>query len=104
MYTFHSINNNILQYIPVKDGETVSNKLPITLVGKDLDYGSEYQTNLYRVVENFCSGSKPLKPVEGMLWYNDVDNRLRVYVGNNVWKIVVTDEYLTEYDTLALEF
>jgi hypothetical protein len=53
----------------------------LVLHGKgNSDYGEDLWNNLVHILENFSSaGPGPNNPIEGQLWYNDVDKVLSVY-------------------------
>ena len=75
------------------------NKTPITVydttTNKDtsLDFPGRNQTgygqliaeNFLALLENFASGSAPINPVEGQLWYNSLEGILQVW-DNTQWK------------------
>lgn len=72
--------------IVVADGTTNSTSLDLTLVGKNYSgYGSIFNQNYVKLLENFASASEPLHPTTGQVWY-DTGNKLpKVYTGTS-WK------------------
>ena len=45
-------------------------------------YGEVIHENVLHLLENFANTSAPTKPIEGQLWYNSTNNRLKVYSGS----------------------
>jgi microcystin-dependent protein len=48
-------------------------------------YGQIIAENFLALLENFASGSAPINPVEGQLWYNSVEGILQIW-DNTQWK------------------
>ena len=54
----------------------------ITLIGKSVPFYGEYvNENFIRLLEKFASKHAPSQPIEGQLWYDKTDKRLKVYDG-----------------------
>ncbi len=69
--------------ITIQPGD-IDNTSPLTLPGHGkTDYGEFYNENILQIMENFASDSPPNATEHsiGMLWYNTIDYRLRMYVG-----------------------
>ena len=59
----------------------------ITLVGKNYSgYGQFINDNFVQMLENFANTSSPANPLKGQLWWDTVNNILKVYSGQS-WKI-----------------
>ena len=58
----------------------VSANTSLVLLGKGaFDYGEPIQKNLVHLLENFANTTRPSYPVQGQLWYKNVD------VGDPIW-------------------
>jgi hypothetical protein len=63
----------------VEDG-TVNNTLDIKLIGKDYpNYGEVQNENFVFLLENFADGDAPDRPINGQLWYDSTNRKIRVY-------------------------
>ena len=68
------------QYI-VQDG-VVNTQTDLSFIGKGYaGYGELIAENFLHLLENFSSPSEPTKPVQGQLYYDSTNNRLKVYTG-----------------------
>lgn len=55
----------------------------LSLIGKNVTgYGELINENFVKLLENFASTSEPNNPIAGQLWFDQTDNRLKVYDGN----------------------
>lgn len=71
----HSIN---IPYSPLGEGEDTSTSL--TLVSKGhVNYGVSVHTNFLHLLEHFASGTEPLNPTVGQIWFDTITDKLYVY-------------------------
>jgi hypothetical protein len=66
----------------VVDGTVDQTATDLTLIGKNASsYGEAFNENFVRLLENFSNTSAPNNPIQGQLWYDTYENRLKVYNG-----------------------
>lgn len=66
----------------VVDGTIDQVTSDITLVGKNATtYGELFNENFIKILENFANTSQPNRPLQGQLWYDTSEGRLKVYDG-----------------------
>ena len=83
-YTVKNADGSILLTLP--ENEIDAKSTSITLIGRNInDYGERLNTNLVNILQNFSSNIQPRSPLVGQLWYNPIDNRLRVYSSSGVF-------------------
>ena len=69
------------QYI-VQDG-VVNTQTDLSFIGKGYaGYGELIAENFLQLLENFSGPTEPTKPIQGQLYYDSDNNRLKVYTGN----------------------
>jgi len=82
-YTINKSNSSASpnQYT-VQDG-VVNNQTDLSFIGKGYaGYGESIAENFLHLLENFSNTSAPSKPIEGQLWYDSENARLKVYSGS----------------------
>jgi microcystin-dependent protein len=75
--------------IEVFDNTTNSTDTSLKFSGRNTtNYGTAVAENFLHLLENFAGAIKPISPVEGQLWYNNVDDTLYVNDGSgeNGWQ------------------
>ena len=78
-YTINKTDGTILA--TVNDGvlDTTSS---MSLIGRNYQsYGEAFNENLVKLLENSSSASSPTAPLEGELWWDKTNDRLKVYTG-----------------------
>jgi len=81
-YTVNKSNSSASpnQYI-VQDG-VVNTQTDLSFIGKGYaGYGELIGENFLHLLENFAGTSEPSKPIQGQLYYDSTNNRLKVYTG-----------------------
>lgn len=82
-YTINRFNGTVLT--SVEDG-TVDQTTDLKLIGKNYSgYGEAQNENFLFMLENFAGSSAPTKPISGMLWFDNTNNKIKVYDGAK-WK------------------
>lgn len=72
----------------ILDGTVDNTHTSLSLVGRNYsNYGQIMTDNLVALLENFAYNISPSNPLEGQLWWNTGDKRLRVWTGT-AYKIV----------------
>ena len=92
--------------IVVNDG-TVDTSTSIALIGKNTSrFGEFLNENLVHMLENFASGTGPVNPSEGQLWYDTSESYLKIF-DNGQWYTIGSPagntrmEVRTRLDTLG---
>jgi hypothetical protein len=82
-YTIKRTNGNTITI----DDNALITTYGVQLIGKNrLGYGTSFNQNFFRLMENFSNSSSPSNPVSGQIWW-DTAGFLKVYTGS-VWKEV----------------
>lgn len=92
--------------IVVNDG-TVDTTTSLALIGKNTSRFGEYlNENMVHLLENFASGTGPVNPTEGQLWYDTSESYLKIF-DNGQWYTIGSPagttrmEVRTRLDTLG---
>lgn len=65
---------------------TTDETTDLTLIGKNLTgFGEPLNENLVKLLENFASVSAPERPIEGQLWFDKTEERIKVFTRTG-WK------------------
>ena len=72
----------------IADGTINTTASSLTLIGKNYaGYGIFLNENYVQLLENFSNSTPPSAPLTGQLWYDNVNDILKVYnAANNIWK------------------
>jgi hypothetical protein len=86
-YTINLTNGTSLLPGGLSDGTVNTSNTSLTLIGRDYaGYGQFLNENFVYLLENFANGTSPANPLKGQLWFDSINNVLRVYSGVS-WKI-----------------
>jgi hypothetical protein len=95
-YTINKTDGSIVA--TVNDG-VLDNTTSVSLIGRNYQsYGEPFNENLIKLLENSSSGTAPSAPIEGELWWDKTNDRLKVYTGN-AWVNVGVESSSTEPST-----
>jgi hypothetical protein len=68
--------------VDLVDGKIDTATTDLTLIGRNFSgYGELFNENFIKILENFAAVSPPSNPLEGQLWYDKGDGRLKVWNG-----------------------
>lgn len=68
------------------DGQIDTNSTNLVLVGRNYTgYGEYFNENFIKLLENFSNTSAPSNPLTGQTWWDNSEQRLKVYDGT-IWK------------------
>lgn len=72
----------------IADGTVNTTATSLTLIGKNYaGYGIFLNENYVQLLENFSNSTPPTSPLTGQLWYDNVNDILKVYnADTNLWK------------------
>ena len=77
-YTISLTNGRTLVVLADQSFDKVSTS--ITLIGKNVNaYGQEINNNFVHMLENFAGLVEPDSPVQGQLWFDTAEGRIKVY-------------------------
>jgi hypothetical protein len=81
---YHINLSNGDHLVTIEEGTADVITTSLTLIGKNYaGYGESLNENLVRLLENFSNQTQPPGPIKGQLWYDNVDQILKVYNGEN---------------------
>lgn len=84
-YVINKSNGDVLTEIV--DGTVDQLSTNLTLLGKNSSsYGEVLNENFVHILENFANTTAPTRPIQGQLWYDTSEGRLKVYDGSS-WKV-----------------
>ena len=85
-YTVTKTNGTVIT--TVADGTVNTTSTSLTLIGKNYaGYGIFLNENYVQLLENFSNTTPPTAPLTGQLWYDNVNDILKVYNSDtNIWK------------------
>ena len=85
-YKLNKTDGSLL--VDLIDGTLDTNSTSISLIGRNYSgFGEALNENFVKMLENFANTSSPSNPIEGQLWWDKSDARLKVYEGS-VFKAV----------------
>ena len=85
LVTYTETTNPAKVPITVAD-QTLNTQTSITFVGKNYaGYAPVMATNMLHMLENFAGPGQPNNPVQGQLWYDNINNLLKVFDGAGNW-------------------
>ena len=80
-YTVNKTDGTVLTI--VGDGTVDNTSTDITLVGRKYSgYGEVLNENIVKLLESFANRTAPNNPLEGQVWYDTLEGRLKVYTGS----------------------
>jgi|APGre2960657373_1045057.scaffolds.fasta_scaffold00086_3 hypothetical protein len=87
----------------VADGQIDTLSTDITLIGKNYSgFGEAFNENLVKILENFASTSAPLHPLKGQVWFDNAENKLKVYNGTAFIPVSSATISSTQPETLSI--
>lgn len=79
-YRLNKTNGELI--VELADGQIDNTSTDITLVGRNYrGFGELFNENFIKIVENFASTGAPDAPLQGQLWYDTNQQRLKIYNG-----------------------
>jgi hypothetical protein len=79
-------NNDGTVLVNIANGDIDSSTTSLDLIGKNVDnYGQYFNNDLVKLLTNFAAptGSDPISPQTGQLWFNTTTKKLNVFDGIN---------------------
>jgi hypothetical protein len=84
-YSITKSDATLLTAIP--DG-SIDQTTSLTLIGKNTSgFGTFVNENFVYLLENFANTTSPNSPITGQLWFDLIENRLKVYDASGSWKV-----------------
>jgi hypothetical protein len=80
----YKINNTFgTTLVTLEDGTIDTTTTDLALFGKGYaGFGERLNENLVKLLENFSNTSAPTKKIKGQLWYDSLNNQIKVWNGN----------------------
>jgi len=79
-YKLNKTDGSLL--IDLIDGVVDTDTTDLALVGKNfVGYGEYWNENFIKILENFANPNSPVSPLQGQLWYDTSENKLKVFDG-----------------------
>jgi len=95
-YTINKTDGSIVA--TVNDG-VLDTTTSVSLIGRNYQsYGEAFNENLVKLLENSSSATAPSAPIEGELWWDKTNDRLKVYTGT-AWVNVGVESSSSEPST-----
>ena len=83
-YTVNRTNSSASPNSYTVQDSVVNSETDLSFIGKGYaGYGEVIAENFLHLLENFSNATAPSKPVQGQLWYDSTNNRLKVYSGTS---------------------
>lgn len=83
-YQINKTNGSVL--VNLVDGQLDRNSTNLVLVGKNYTgFGEFINENFVKLLENFSNTAAPSNPLEGQLWWDSTEKKIKVYNGLS-WK------------------
>ena len=87
----------------VADGQIDTLSTDLTLIGKNYSgFGEAFNENLVKILENFASTTAPIRPLKGQVWFDNAENKLKVYNGSVFIPVSSATVSSTQPDTLSI--
>ena len=68
--------------VDLVDGRIDVDTTDLTLIGRNYTgYGERFNENFIKLLENFSNSAAPANPLEGQLWYDTSEGRLKIFNG-----------------------
>jgi hypothetical protein len=83
-YQLNKTNGDLLT--DLVDGQIDNSSTNLVLVGRNYSgYGEYFNENFIKLLENFANTAAPSNPLQGQTWWDNTEQRLKVYDGTQ-WK------------------
>ena len=83
-YTVNRTNSSASPNSYTVQDSVINSETDLSFIGKGYaGYGEVIAENFLHLLENFSNTSAPSKPVQGQLWYDSTNARLKVYNGTS---------------------
>jgi hypothetical protein len=87
----------------VADGQIDNLSTDLTLIGKNYSgFGEAFNENLIKLLENFSNTTSPTNPIQGQLWFDASESKLKIYNGFDFVPVSSATISSTQPSTLAI--